>query len=173
MKSQEEFIAQCIKIHGNKYDYSKTVYIGCKNKIKIICPKHGEFEQQALVHLQGCGCKKCRSSRGENIVSKILEINHIDFEQYYYIGYKGHYMSVDFHLVLNNERYIIEYNGEQHYRPVERFGGQEKFEQQVIRDNLLKEYCSINNIKLIEIKYDMKFSEIESFLLKELKFDNE
>lgn len=55
----EEFIQKAKGIHGNKYDYS---LVECKNsgtKVKIICPKHGEFEQVPSNHLMGNGCGKC------------------------------------------------------------------------------------------------------------------
>jgi len=56
----KEFIEKSIKIHGNKYDYSKVEY-GKNNHIKvtIICPTHGEFEQMPYSHLSGQGCPKC------------------------------------------------------------------------------------------------------------------
>ena len=57
--STEEFIRRARKVHGDKYDYSKTIYKGCRESVTIICPKHGEFEQMAYVHLQGYGCQKC------------------------------------------------------------------------------------------------------------------
>lgn len=41
----EEFILDAVKIHGNKYDYSLVEYTNCKTKVKIICKKHGVFEQ--------------------------------------------------------------------------------------------------------------------------------
>ena len=58
----EEFIARSTKIHNNKYDYSKSIYTTNKNKITIVCPIHGEFEQNAMAHLKGCGCNKCAIS---------------------------------------------------------------------------------------------------------------
>ena len=57
--STASFIDACIHIHGEKYDYSKVNYINSHKKIKIICYKHGEFEQKACAHLQGKGCIKC------------------------------------------------------------------------------------------------------------------
>jgi len=57
--SKEEFIARAKKIHNDRYDYSKVVYVGTHIKIIIICPIHGEFEQRPSAHLQGCGCCKC------------------------------------------------------------------------------------------------------------------
>lgn len=49
----------CSKVHGNKYDYSKSEYIDSYKKVTIICPEHGEFSQLALSHLRGIGCPKC------------------------------------------------------------------------------------------------------------------
>ena len=57
--NQEEFVAKAVSIHGSKYDYSKVRYIGSKKKICIICPKHGEFWQKPVEHLQNKGCPIC------------------------------------------------------------------------------------------------------------------
>ena len=46
-------------IHGEKYDYSETVYKNARSKVKIICPKHGLFEQTAKNHTSGHGCNMC------------------------------------------------------------------------------------------------------------------
>lgn len=53
------FIEKSIKIHGNKFDYSKVEYIGSHSKVCIICPEHGEFYQPPTNHLSGNGCPKC------------------------------------------------------------------------------------------------------------------
>jgi hypothetical protein len=55
----EEFIKKAIKIHGDKYDYSKVNYIDAHTKVCIICPIHGEFWQTPNNHLTKYGCKKC------------------------------------------------------------------------------------------------------------------
>lgn len=55
----EEFIKKARKIHGNKYDYSKVIYVDSKTKICIICPIHGEFWQIPRNHLFGNGCPLC------------------------------------------------------------------------------------------------------------------
>lgn len=57
--SNDEFIKKSIEIHGNKYDYSKTIYKGYHDYVYIVCKKHGEFKQQARKHLLGQNCKKC------------------------------------------------------------------------------------------------------------------
>ncbi|MBR6516674.1 MAG: hypothetical protein IKT40_07425 [Bacilli bacterium] len=57
--TNDEFINRSIKIHGDKYDYSKVNYISAHEKVCIICPIHGEFWQKASDHLKGHGCKLC------------------------------------------------------------------------------------------------------------------
>jgi hypothetical protein len=59
-KTTQEFIEQAKKTHGNKYDYSLVEYEKSNDKIKIICPIHGKFEQKANNHLNGNGCPKCK-----------------------------------------------------------------------------------------------------------------
>jgi hypothetical protein len=57
-----DFIYKSNIVHSFKYDYSTTFYNGSHNKIIIICPEHGEFEQLPYDHLSGHGCVKCTSS---------------------------------------------------------------------------------------------------------------
>lgn len=73
---------------------------------------------------------------------------------------------VDFYLPDYNT--FIEFNGEQHYKPVKWFGGEEKFKQQQERDYALRYYCKEHKITLIEIPYT-DFDNIEKILTKELK----
>jgi hypothetical protein len=60
----ESYIEEANKIHGNLYDYSKTVYVRNNLKIIIICPLHGEFTKRANQHLSGGGCNKCKKGSG-------------------------------------------------------------------------------------------------------------
>lgn len=57
----QDFIEKARRVHGDKYDYSKVEYIDAGTKVKIICPKCGEFLQTAREHLRGHGCPKCKS----------------------------------------------------------------------------------------------------------------
>jgi len=67
-------------------------------------------------------------------------------------------LSFDFYLPKLN--ICIEYNGKQHYEPIEFFGGINKFNQQIINDKIKKEYCHNNNIPLIIIKYNENVNDI-------------
>ena len=60
----EEFITKAIRIHGNFYDYSNTVYVNSSyHKVIITCPIHGDFEQLPYNHLSNRGCVKCGRTR--------------------------------------------------------------------------------------------------------------
>lgn len=79
--SREEFIQKAVDVHGDKYDYSKIEYTNCRNKIIIICPKHGEFKQTPDCHIQGQGCPNCvvRISKPHTKISGFLESLDIVF----------------------------------------------------------------------------------------------
>lgn len=55
----DEFIAKSRAVHGDKYDYSFCEYRGNKEKVRIICPKHGEFTPTPNRHMRGDGCRAC------------------------------------------------------------------------------------------------------------------
>lgn len=59
--TQEEFISKVKLKYGEKYDYSKIIFTGTKNKVILICPKHGEFSIRAdyLISKKDDACKKC------------------------------------------------------------------------------------------------------------------
>lgn len=58
-KTKTQFISQAIKIHEDKYDYSKVKYYKGRKKVEIICPIHGSFFQTPEGHLSGRGCSNC------------------------------------------------------------------------------------------------------------------
>ena len=58
-KSNQKFIEEAHKVHGNRYDYSKTKYVDAKTKVCITCKVHGDFWQLPSSHIKGHGCVKC------------------------------------------------------------------------------------------------------------------
>lgn len=62
--SLEKFIALSSSIHNGKYEYDEVKYNGTRKKVKIKCPIHGYFNQEAGSHLRGVGCPKCNDSGG-------------------------------------------------------------------------------------------------------------
>ena len=60
MDTTESFVSKSKKVHGNLYDYSQVDYIDCWTKVKILCNKHGIFEQIPNLHINNsAGCYKC------------------------------------------------------------------------------------------------------------------
>ena len=91
-KTTEEFIAEAKLVHGDKYDYSKTNYTGSKNKIIIVCLKHGEFEQVANSHLRGKGCKECGIIKQARSLDQFINMSvyiHNNKYDYSYTNYKN------------------------------------------------------------------------------------
>lgn len=89
----EEFIDRAKKVHGDKYDYSKSNYnksdyIGKRVKFDIICLIHGSFLQNPNDHLTGRGCKKCwgnlssikQRSNINNFIEKSIKIHGNKYE---------------------------------------------------------------------------------------------
>ena len=100
----EYFINKSKEIHGNRYDYSKTVYIEKRQKVIITCSVHGDFNQNPSHHLAGSSCRKChytingygktkffnsckRNSNGLGILYVVRCFN--ENEEFYKIGITG------------------------------------------------------------------------------------
>ncbi len=69
-KTTYEFIEASKVVHGDKYDYSLSEYVGNKIKLDIICPIHGKFTQSPHHHIRGIGCNEC--GRNKTIQSRLL-----------------------------------------------------------------------------------------------------
>jgi hypothetical protein len=96
-KNTEKFIEESIKIHNNKYDYSKVNYINSNTKIIILCPIHGEFEQKPCVHTSGSGCMKCGTDSKRNNLFTFIEkskLIHGELYDYSLVNYLNNYTKV-------------------------------------------------------------------------------
>ena len=117
-----------------------------------------------------CGCSV--NSKGEKIVSDWLQqhgisyVYHKSFDDC--LSNEGYKLNFDFYLEPQNT--IVECNGQQHYEPIDFFGGEKRFKVQLEHDKLKKEYayrhginylildCCRANLKRIE-------SQLSDFLL--------
>lgn len=65
-KDTDYFINKSRIIHGDKYDYSKSIYVNSKTPLIITCPKHGDVYVTPESHYTYCGCPKCgREKKGQ------------------------------------------------------------------------------------------------------------
>ena len=162
--TNDEFIERCNIKHNYKYKYSLLKYISAHKKIEIICPKHGIFKQNANSHLRGGGCPKCKNSRGENLLIEYfikLKIKYIRNKTFDGCVNKS---KLFFDFYLPDYNCCVEYDGAQHFKIVERFGGLLAFLENKKRDNIKNVFCEKNNIKLIRFNYKQKNSEIFDYI---------
>lgn len=158
--TKEDFTRRTYEVHLDTYDYSRVEFINAYTKVKIICREHGEFSQTPQNHLYGKnGCPHCRKSIGENDIKAYLTNNNVKFIQEYRFDdcVSKRRLPFDFYLPDNNV--AIEYQGQQHFIPVEAFGGLESHLSCVARDTIKREYCLKHNIRLIEIRYDERIQD--------------
>ena len=160
--TKDVFIKNAIKIHGNKYDYTRVDYVGVMDKVEIKHNKCGKyFLQTPNNHLHHQGCPYCNSSKLELITEKYLMDRKIVYEiQKRYKNCRDKY-PLPFDFYLSELNILIECNGEQHYKPVNKIKGinftkeqaLERFEDRIKKDTIKRNYAKENEIKLIEISY--------------------
>jgi len=113
------------------------------------------------------GCPKCSLSKGERKIMAYLDKMDIEYISEFRINGCKNQITLPFDFYLPKYNMCIEYDGEQHFRPIEYFGGIKTFEKQIERDKIKNDYYLDNNIKLIRIPFNM-FDEIENILISEL-----
>jgi len=168
--STDEFIKRSKKIHEDKYDYSLIDYIDVHNKVKIVCPTHGIFEQKANSHLHNHGCPYCNESFGEKKINSFLKNKKISYIREFSfddcVGKNNVKLRFDFYLIKYN--ICIEFDGKQHFIAPEQWGGDEYLLHSKKLDKIKNEYCKNNNIHLLRIKYT-KINYIDIILSRLLK----
>lgn len=127
---------------------------------------------RTLLYSRGSGCPKCRQSLGEKKMQNILVSIGYYIEPQYTFADCRYINLLRFDGYDKDHNIAFEYQGQQHYYPVDFSGkndgsAEESFKLNVIRDNIKREYCKKNNIKLVEIPY-WEYDNMESFLRKEL-----
>ncbi len=122
--------------------------------------------------IASCGCLK--QSKYEAWVLKYFEEmgyeSPDDFEYQKRFddlrGYGDGKLSYDFAVYKDNELFaLIECQGQQHYIPVEMFGGEEQFAKQQLHDEIKREYAEKLNVKLVEVPYTVvTYDEVKDIL---------
>lgn len=166
----EDFIKKSKEIHGDTYDYSKSIYVSHDTPITITCPIHGDFSQPPISHYYTINCcPSCnKKSFLEAKVSKLLSENNIFFEtnkSFKEIGNK----SYDFFIPSKNT--FIECQGVQHFKPINLFGGEKQFLIQEEHDKIKHDFSVKNGYKLLYFTNIKDFGD--RFLGEELIFDEE
>jgi DNA-directed RNA polymerase subunit RPC12/RpoP len=167
-KSKDYFIEEIYSLVGNEYSILEE-YVGTDNSIKfkhISCGHVWKVAPSAFI--RGTRCPKCKSSKGEKKISLFLDFLNIEFILQCRFEDCKKTISLPFDFYLPNYNLCIEFNGIQHYEPID-FAGRgydwsnENFKKIKSRDKIKTKYCKNNNISLLIIPY-WKFDNIEEIL---------
>jgi hypothetical protein len=187
------------KIRQGMRRYNGTLFIHCLlNKEDVDLPIHvQDYIQNNLQKIKNNVIKDCNAfsnpyifrcnnykfykSKGERkcheILSKNKKVKRIE-EQYKFeacINIKP--LPFDFKINLNEKDFfLLEYQGEQHFKSIKMWGGDEGYITRIKNDNIKKEFCKKNNIELLIISYkDYKniYEIINNFISNTFKTDTQ
>jgi very-short-patch-repair endonuclease len=168
------FIKECNIIHNNKYNYSLVKIKSLKEKVEIICPIHGSFFKRPNEHLnKKSGCQSCVSSKGEKLIRQFLIKNKIQYNEQKKFNECKNIRELPFDFYLPKLNICIEYDGAQHFNPIDKWGGEDRFNDIKNNDNIKNEFCLNNKIKLLRISYK-DYDKIDNILTEKIiKLKNE
>lgn len=153
-KSHEQYVEELYKVNPNIEVLG--AYISNKTKILVRCKIDG-FEWEVRpdsILLFGTGCPQCKESHGEKMIDSYLKEHNINFDIQHTFDNCKNVFVLPFDFYLPDYNACIEYDGEQHFRPVEYFGGKQAFYKRIKRDKIKTDYCFNNNISLLRIRYN-------------------
>lgn len=160
----ETFVKKSQDIHGDDYIYYKDSYVNTNENTKIKHLKCNKiFTRKARKHLEGQKCPHCKYSKGEEKLIDFLIKFNIEYEREFRIGTDR--KRYDFYLPKLN--ILLEYDGEQHYRPIKAWGGDVRFKKQKSNDRHKNKLAKKSNIPLIRISYK-NYNNMEFFLKNKL-----
>lgn len=108
-------------------------------------------------HTQSCGCLRSEKvSTWEMFISDVLTEMEIDFEREKSFPDCRNTLPLRFDFYIKSLNTCIEYDGEEHIKPVKYFGGDKAFQQRLVNDKIKDNYCKANNINLIRISSKSK-----------------
>lgn len=165
-KTHEEYVKHVaiinsdIEVVGEYVNSQTKIFHRCK-----LCNHEWEIVPNNI--LNGQGCPKCNISHGENGVAKYLNQYNISYISQYKFDNCRNKKSLPFDFYLPDYNICIEYDGIQHFKPVDFAGRGESwankiFERTQYNDEIKNKYCKNNNIILLRIRYDDNIEDVLS-----------
>ena len=160
-KLSYEYVKRYIEKDG--YKLLSQEYKNNRTKLLIECDKNHFYKATFNDFQSGYRCPYCNNSKGEKRILSILNDLNIRFISQYRFDDCRYKNTLPFDFYLIDYNICIEFDGEQHFKIKECFGGLDEFIKIKIRDIIKNEYCKNNNIKLIRIPY-WKINDIENII---------
>ena len=149
----------------------RDVSYASNKKAWFLCvedPIH-EWECRVACRSRGDQCPFCASSKGEKAIKDWLDTNKVIYKREYKLGDCKSKRPLPFDFAILNDREellcLIEYQGRQHYQPIEYFGGLKSMLMVQNNDKIKKSYCESKNIPLLVIPFN-EFDTIDNQLSK-------
>lgn len=170
MYSTKEFTQKVEERFPNEYTIMSE-YVGSQKKVLVKhLPCGHEWWIKASHLLSQNMCPYCKSSKGEALTRQCLTtlgLHFIEQKTFPNLLYKKR-LSYDFYIPSKNT--LIEYQGKQHYEPIDFFGGTERFLAQQNKNNIKRRYAEEHGLHLLEIPYSINtFDSILAYLEKNIK----
>ena len=164
----ETYIEFAKEKYGNKYDYSKVNYVNRKTPITIICKEHGEFQISPIVFLTNINSEHCPicSTKINVLETRLFETIQKKYGNLKIVrGYRNYKIlgRKEIDIYFPKLKLGVEYQGAQHFIPVDLFGGVEQFKKQLKLDYDKINECKKNNIKLLHFTYDKRIKPNVSY----------
>ena len=153
-----EYVVKLSNVNPNVV--ALETYLNTEIKIKHqckICGNEGDVKPGNI--LAGKGCPRCNESHGEKNISNYLNINNIIYISQYTFDDCKDKRKLPFDFYLPELNICIEYDGEQHFKTIDYFGGEEGLRIRQLHDQIKTDYCKNNGISLLRIKYDENIEE--------------
>ena len=112
------------------------------------------------------GCPYCKSSKGELLIQDLLNKHNVEFEREKRFKECRYKRELPFDFYIPSINTLIEFDGLQHTKVVDFFGGEDYLREIQIRDGIKNKYAQDNNIRLIRIPYTQNEMSIEKDILK-------
>lgn len=156
MKTNKQFLEQVKSLAGDEYTFIEE-YKGDNKKIEAIHNLCGyKYSVTPNNFINGTRCSKCNRSKGELAIIEILEELEIYYEEQKTFPGLININQLSYDFFIPSKGLLIEYNGRQHYEPVDFFGGEQSFRNQVSNDKIKRQYANDKNYTLLEIPYTVK-----------------
>jgi Zn finger protein HypA/HybF involved in hydrogenase expression len=172
-KTLKDVVDKLEEMAPNNFRILSTEYISKDKPLEFECLKCNNKVKLSYNNIRSnrFGCKFCRQSTGEKLVSDILNEGSFNYNYLTNLG-RGRSLEFDFSIQLNDKMYLIEYDGRQHYLPI--FGDDEAdrevtLKRQIKKDKFKDKYCEENNIPLLRIPYTKDYNDIKELITYFLK----
>tara|TARA_R110001632_G_scaffold67530_1_gene158574 strand:+ start:25 stop:1740 length:1716 start_codon:yes stop_codon:yes gene_type:complete len=148
-----------LKLISKKEDY-KT--LSSTLEAKCLDPSHKPVIKKAVYFRRGMGCVNCNESQGERLIRIALDKLDIEYIQEKRFASCRDKKELSFDFYLPEFGVLIEFQGFQHFKKHDYFGGEKAFKLLIKRDLIKKEWVKENNIPLLEIS---SYKEIRKKIL--------